>query len=595
MSLLLKMSVFLSLTFYQMGCGQDDMSSSGTPISGIRLADPSELQSNAVLNGSYLAEFEFDLPKRKLENLNSFDREFSRVFPSLEGFLQGVPELKSFQYLSAFLNSKAEGWVFPLRLSSQPGFSLPFGRKSSVRVIARVDFKKDESAASLLRKWQKKGRLIYAEPNYKSSLSGWADREKQYASLVEDGGSAYKWLKAIRLPEAFAHLKTLSAEPSQNPIIAVMDSGVDTQHPALKNQIWQNDKGLGQSGCGANDQNGCNTTSLSRGRLGDGDVHPYGTKGMGETCPSTSFGSCPKNCCHGTHVAGIIAGDPEAGVSGACPECRIMVLKVVGPADGSPDGTILDSSIVAALKYLTNFRDENSAAVRIVNASFGKFQRSHSVSALIRALVDTPQKGRGTLIIGAAGNEDSSKMEYPAAYSSAIAVSNIGLSGAKHTSSNFGRWVDISAPGERIVSSVPGGLTEPKTGTSMAAPVVAGIAGLILSARPNSTVESLRNDLLAGSKSKVLYENEVNSAYMMQVADDLQPTPLLGQGYLDAYNAVSETRESTIQSDRLDRVSKSCASLAYPETSSGSFSLFLLFLIPFFVFLVSQFFYSKKD
>src|SRR5690606_19612806 len=204
--------------------------------------------------------------------------------------------------------------------------------------------------------------------------------------------------------------------------------------------IWVNTD-LNAADC-KNDLHGCDTTEASRGYLGNGTVYPFGTSGPNENC----FGKDP-NCSHGTHVAGIIAGDPnwtdERGRSaaGVCPFCRIMVLKIVSKV-GDQSG-ILDSSIIAAFKYVALFRRQGSPAVRVVNASFGKFVRSRSVGLLVRLM----KEKNSTLLVGAAGNEDTLTMEYPAAFGDAIAVAAVDTKLNKVNFSNFGRWVDIAAPG----------------------------------------------------------------------------------------------------------------------------------------------------
>ena len=144
------------------------------------------------------------------------------------------------------------------------------------------------------------------------------------------------------------------------------------------------------------------------------------------------------NCSHGTHVAGIIAAE-DSGYIGICPYCSILVVKVVDIKikDGKESFQIEDSAIIAGLAYVSGFTVNGEPLVRVINASFGKFQRSRSVGLL---LIPFSKFGKGVLTIAAAGNEDTMKKQYPAAFDEVIAVANIESSKSlprKSPSSNF--------------------------------------------------------------------------------------------------------------------------------------------------------------
>jgi subtilisin family serine protease len=103
------------------------------------------------------------------------------------------------------------------------------------------------------------------------------------------------------------------------------------------------------------------------------------------------------------------------------------------------------------------------------------------------------------LVVGAAGNEDSDVEQYPAAYDGVIAVGGTDQRDAAWSGSSFGPWVDVAAPADSIVSFSLAGAYEKRRGTSFASPIVAGIAGLILSARPGTSGEGLAFALRAGT------------------------------------------------------------------------------------------------
>lgn len=165
---------------------------------------------------------------------------------------------------------------------------------------------------------------------------------------------------------------------------------------------------------------------------------------------------------HGTAVAGIAAAraDNGAGVAGACPDCRLVVAKVMGG-----DGIGYDSDIAQAITWSVN----NDADV--INLSLG----GRADSTILKEAVDYAAK-KG--VVAAAGNRGVSSREYPAAYPSVISVISTDRGDARASDSNFGSWVDVAAPGVGILSTVPGGYGY-WSGTSMAVPHVAAYAGLL--------------------------------------------------------------------------------------------------------------------
>ncbi len=211
---------------------------------------------------------------------------------------------------------------------------------------------------------------------------------------------------------------------------------------------------------------------------------------------------------HGTHVAGIISGDREngKGMMGICQESKIMVLRVV------PDGDERDKDVANAIIYAVN----NGA--RVINMSFGK-TLSPQKSAVDKAVKYAC--GKDVLIVHAAGN-DAKNIDTVPNYPSAkfeetdFTAPNwieVGASSWKKgkkivaTFSNYGKTkVDVFAPGEDIYSSVPGNKYDSYSGTSMAAPVVAGIAALVRQNFPHLTANQTKQILLM---SAIKYERKV--------------------------------------------------------------------------------------
>jgi subtilisin family serine protease len=178
------------------------------------------------------------------------------------------------------------------------------------------------------------------------------------------------------------------------------------------------------------------------------------------------------------------------------------------------------------------------------------------------------------------------KRSLPAAYSNAIAVSNVNYykdDPKKADSSNFGMWVDIAAPGSPSYSStVPGGSYSNMGGTSMSAPVVSGVAGLVLAAEPNLSASELEDRLLRTSIPDKLYADGINDDYR-PVEDGIGLVPLLGSGVVNAFLALNPEgiTTPTVVAVRPDAVTAGCGVIAGASSASMIFILLPLLLTVF--------------
>jgi thermitase len=176
---------------------------------------------------------------------------------------------------------------------------------------------------------------------------------------------------------------------------------------------------------------------------------------------------------HGTHVAGTIgaATNNALGVAGTCPSCRLLIGKVLDDGGSGPWSDIA-SGVTWAADY---------AGVKVINLSIGGGASSTMESAVNYAW------SKGVVVVASAGNSGNSDPTYPAYYTNVIAVAATDATDAKWSSSDYGAWVDVAAPGVNVLSSTSYYHTGTrngygtKTGTSMSAPHVAGIAGLVWS------------------------------------------------------------------------------------------------------------------
>lgn len=317
----------------------------------------------------------------------------------------------------------------------------------------------------------------YAEPNYLAFIS--ADgAATDSATYVSEPLYSEQWAPAaINLPA----LWNMPLADAKRPVIAILDTGVDINHPDLKDNIWTNEKEANGSDFEDDDNNGyCddvhgwdfihNTAIINDGMDGNG---------------------------HGTHCAGIAAavGGNGIGITGANPNAKILPIKVMGD-----DGTGDVATIVRGIDYAV------ASGANILSMSLGGGNSTAEYQALSKAYAAYIP------IVAAAGNNGASiyalgQPTFPAAYDIVLGVMASGQNGQRAGYSNFDPdgpfytqyantdrnysqkdntslgefWnYDLMAPGTGIMSTLPGGKYGKLSGTSMATPLVAGALSRML-------------------------------------------------------------------------------------------------------------------
>jgi subtilisin family serine protease len=268
---------------------------------------------------------------------------------------------------------------------------------------------------------------------------------------------------------------------STSKLVAVIDSGVDFTHEDLQGSIWSNPGEIASNGID-DDANGF---------VDDTRGYDFGSA-TGDSDPTDENG-------HGTHVAGIIAatGNNALGVIGVAWNTALIPVKCL---DDEGNGYI--SYLVNALDYVSILKDQGYPIV-VVNMSLGTGEKSEALNRAVERVA-----ARGILLVAAAGNNYGRNNDeipsYPAntASEGVIAVAATTSSGTLAGFSNYGpKSVDIGAPGARILSTVPplvrGAAYEYIDGTSMAAPVVSGVAALVAVANPTATSALIRDIILS--------------------------------------------------------------------------------------------------
>jgi len=276
-------------------------------------------------------------------------------------------------------------------------------------------------------------------------------------------------------------------------VIAVIDSGVDLAHPEFAGRLWSNPGEIPSNGQD-DDNNGFVDDT-------HGWDFVYGSNNL-----SDENG-------HGTEVAGVAlaTGDNSAGMAGVCWGCRLMPVKVI-----QPSGIANYSDVAAGIIYAAN------KGARIINLSLGGYADSSALRAAIQAAASK------AVIVAAAGNDSLNEPFYPAAYAPVLAVAATTELGTKTSFSNYGDWVDVSAPGAEILTTFAGGGWGTTSGTSLAAPFVSGLAGLLYSQHPEWSAAMIR-------------------AHIIETATNLSSSEpvyasLLGAGLIDAASAMQAPR-----------------------------------------------------
>ncbi len=325
--------------------------------------------------------------------------------------------------------------------------------------------------------------VAYAQPNYKllSFSAAPADErfDEQWGLLNNGQSVAYQnGTTGIDISALSAWEITLG---STSTVIGVLDTGIDIRHLDLKSNIFKN---LGEIAGNSIDD--------------DGNGYIDDLNGWDFANDNNSVYDNKLEDKHGTHVAGIIAANADnQGIRGVAPGVKILPLKFIMGNSG------YTSDALDAIEYAKQM------GVKIINCSFGGTDYNYALKEEMET--------SGILFIGAAGNngkDSSTHPIYPASFDlpNMISVAAVTNQGKLASFSNFGMSVDVAAPGVAIMSTLPEDEYAYQSGTSSAAPFVAGIAALIHSQFPDLTA----SQMAARIKNSSLPSQDLNLAVASQ-------------------------------------------------------------------------------
>lgn len=365
-------------------------------------------------------------------------------------------------------------------------------------------------------------------PEYPKELTdrmrGVVKANPQFAlSSKLDGTESQEWgLASIGFFDAYSSIPTnLKVTPNtscpKEVVVAVIDTGVDYTHPALRDNLWIN---RGESGAWAPPKEladkgyAWNCRDKSCNGIDD-DNNGYVDDVVGwdfvhdVPLPFDTHG-------HGTHIAGIIDGSAGNRMTAVCPPVALMALKYY---DNGGAGYNNLSNTVRAIEYAV------ANGANIINYSGG----GADPAASERAAVAEAQR-KGVLFIAAAGNDgrnNDRRPYYPASYpiDNLLGVASVNKYERLLPSSNFGHSVHVAAPGLMILSTLPGGKYGTMSGTSQATAFVTGAAALIASQAGATTFDyrKVKNWVLEGARPmKLNASKQLLAAGLLSLPGSLQ-------------------------------------------------------------------------
>lgn len=319
--------------------------------------------------------------------------------------------------------------------------------------VSRIRLRAGLSMQEAVTVLAKRSDVLYVEPNYVlhhlSTPNDTSYATKQYAPQKIQADKAWDiW------------------RPKQQIIIAVVDSGVDGQHPDLKNVML---------------------------RTSSGTINGYDAINGVASVAADDNG-------HGSHCSGIAAAEANnktgiAGIAGWIGDTstttssyvRIMPVKALNSTGDGYTSDIADGITWAA-----------DHGAKVISLSVG----TTSYSATLNTAVQYAW-GKGCVLAAAAGNDGLNQKNYPAALTNVLAVAATDSGDTLTDYSNYGTWVDCAAPGDNIYSTVPTsmGSYDTYSGTSMATPVIAGVAALIMAQNPSLTNTQVNSLIISNGNS----------------------------------------------------------------------------------------------
>ena len=458
--------------------------------------------------------------------------------------ISGNPDFQTDRFIIKYKNENGENFL--QRINKKIKNTYKSGKDHRIGVITFTQKRKLKDFVNEIKEAKIDNEIEYIQPDYLVSLN---TDDPLYGSQwgLQNGAASADANYESTTPAATAYVCSMGVADAwekstgEGAIVAVIDTGVDIYHEDLGGNIWKNageieGNGLDDDNNGyIDDVNGWNFAEQTNVVYNSADA-------AGDT--------------HGTHIAGIIAAmkDNGKGIAGVAPSSKIMPLKVF------KNGQAYTSDIISAIEYA------ESMDAAIVNCSWGGNEEN---PALKEAIQDSD-----ILFVCAAGNSSTdidTTPIYPAAYDcdNIISVASVDRYGTLSSFSNYGvSDTDVAAPGEEILSTLPGNAYGLNSGTSMASAFVSGEAALLLGINSelsstdlktciidNSTkLDSLVGKIQDGNLINVInaVENVVNIAGTKEpsIGKEIKLTKAQRE-YLNAINSIKSFTEANAKQKKI--------------------------------------------
>jgi len=418
----------------------------------------------------------------------------------------------------------------PGQLAESVGFASEYGGKvvetfeipSSVYKsfdgdLIRMKLPAGISTAEAIAAMKEDDRVSYAESNDIQEFYGETPEQPNdlhenlwgFKNTGQTGGTAGADGKVT---EAW---KVTTGNGSENgPLIAIIDSGADLDHPDLVGNLWTNPGEIAGDGID-NDNNGVVD-----------DVHGYHA--------ADDHGSPDDQVGHGTHVAGTIGavGNNGEGVTGVMQQARLMPIRI------DSGGRITTDGVIRGVMYAAKMGAD------ITSNSWG--------GGRLNKAIEDAFKANPALHLAAAGNNGADtdrRPSYPMGFDmpNMVAVGATDHNDRKASFSNYGETsVDVTAPGKDIYSTKNGGGYHSLSGTSMATPFTSGVAGLIASAYPEATPVQIKERLIYGSDQIEGLQGKSVSNGRINAANALENDQVAPGAPNDFWNSETSSRGTTL-------------------------------------------------
>lgn len=371
----------------------------------------------------------------------------------------------------------------------------PRSLSENLSYICVLDCSHSIDVGLLARKIASNPNVEYAEPMPEHTLVF----EPNDPNFLSDQYNV-QTVRAIEAWDAFP--------PDTEPILlAIVDTGVDYNHEDLAANIYVNPGESGNDSKG-NDKKTNNIDDDNNGYIDDW----HGWDFVSSTSETGQDNDPIPGHRHGTHCAGIAGAviNNQIGIAGTARYVRILPVKIGSDKGSSSIENGYDGILYAA-----------TLGAKVISCSWGSQTPAQAEREITASAISL-----GSLIVAASGNDGQNIAFYPSAYPDVLCVAATTRDDISASYSNFNRSVDVSAPGSSVYSTIPNNMYENESGTSMAAPCVAGVAAMVRQKFPNYTPLQIKEQIKATADN----------------IDSLNPdrAGYIGRGRVNALRAISE-------------------------------------------------------